>query len=305
LAGELTEQLMEFVVDRAVGVGAVVRSAPVAELGQDPRLDQPRRTQIGCKQVRPSCDKSTSRSTQRLSSERRRNISVPAPSRIPRAVPPLRGLLGRHPVVPGLTPRPTMYRRFAAGGKARSFRQDLRDERDGGNPASCLPAIAPAANFAEAATSPKTAVASAVKPVIHHEGHEVHEGLSWQAAASAFGVRRHDAAFRGTGVPPVIPTGRTGVRPVHPVHPVKKRLPLRYQGPEGRPILARPVRAGNPSAASAKPRRVGTWMWRWSRLRRRRLRRGTSGCSKTLWFCEYRGREEKCLRDASEAPLLA
>jgi hypothetical protein len=119
-------------------------------------------------------------------------------------------------------------------------------------------AIALAADSAEAAMSPKAAVSSAVKPVIHHEGHEAHEGLSWQAAASAFGVRRHDAAFRGTGVPPVIPTGRTGVRPVPPVHPVKKRLPLRFQGPNGRPILARPVRAGNPSATSAKPRRGGT-----------------------------------------------
>jgi hypothetical protein len=38
----------------------------------------------------------------------------------------------------------------------------------------------------------------------------------------------------------------------------KKRLPLRSQGPEGRPMLARPVRAGNPNAASAKPRRGGT-----------------------------------------------
>jgi hypothetical protein len=38
----------------------------------------------------------------------------------------------------------------------------------------------------------------------HHEEHEAHEGLSWQAAASAFGVRRHDAAFRSTAVPAVI-----------------------------------------------------------------------------------------------------
>jgi hypothetical protein len=36
----------------------------------------------------------------------------------------------------------------------------------------------------------------------HHEGHEAHEGLSWQAAASAFGVRRHDAAFRNAGILP-------------------------------------------------------------------------------------------------------
>jgi hypothetical protein len=45
-----------------------------------------------------------------------------------------------------------------------------------------------------------------VKRFIHHEGHEVHEGLSWQAAASAFGVRRHDAAFRDAGILPAIKT---------------------------------------------------------------------------------------------------
>jgi hypothetical protein len=44
------------------------------------------------------------------------------------------------------------------------------------NPASCPPVKATAADSAEAATSPKTAVSSAVKPVIHHEGHEAHEG---------------------------------------------------------------------------------------------------------------------------------
>jgi hypothetical protein len=42
-------------------------------------------------------------------------------------------------------------------GEAGSFRQDLRDEPDRENPASCLPAVALAADFAEAATSPKTA----------------------------------------------------------------------------------------------------------------------------------------------------
>jgi hypothetical protein len=49
----------------------------------------------------------------------------------------------------------------------------------------------------------------------------------------------------------------------YPAHPVKKRLPLRSRGPEGRPILARPVRAGSPSAASVKPHRGGTRMRRW------------------------------------------
>jgi hypothetical protein len=93
-----------------------------------------------------------------------------------------------------------------------SSRRDLQDGRDRGNPASCLPAIALAADFAEAAMSPSDG----------------------------------------------------GVHPVHPVHPVKKSLSLRSQGPEGRAILARPVRAGNPSTASQKPRRGGTRRRRWA-----------------------------------------
>jgi hypothetical protein len=59
---------------------------------------------------------------------------------------------------------------------------------------------------------------------------------------------------------------KTSLHPVHPVNPVKKCLLLRSQGPEGRSILARPVRAGNTSASSAKPCRGGT-------RRRRRITR--------------------------------
>jgi hypothetical protein len=41
LTGELAEQLSEFIVNRAVGVGTVICSMPVVKFAQDPRLDQP------------------------------------------------------------------------------------------------------------------------------------------------------------------------------------------------------------------------------------------------------------------------
>jgi hypothetical protein len=109
----------------------------------------------------------------------------------------------------------------------------------------------------------------------------------WQSAR-----RLVRGLLRGTGVRPVIPTDRMGLWPVHSdfhsrlgqpcyvliacgtraAHAGRMPAPQKitggtsvphYQGPKGRAILARPVRAGNPSAASPKPRRGGTWIRRW------------------------------------------